>query len=63
MKLKSKEEIIEAIEVIDKTLLKLLSPQNATRQSQGDKFTDDLIAQIKRNREDYIKQLNSYEKM
>ena len=63
MKLKSKEEIIEAIEVIDKTLLKLLSPKNATRQSQGDKFTDDLIAQIKRNREDYIKQLNSYEKV
>ena len=60
MKLKSKEECIEAIKVINKTLLQLKSPFGATRKSQGDKFADDLIEQLKKNKQKYVEQLSHF---
>ena len=60
LKLKTKEEYIEAIKTINKTLIKLKSPNGATRKAQGDKFADSLIEQLENNRKYYIEQLEKF---
>ena len=60
LKLKTKEEYIEAIKTINTTLLKLKSPNDATRKTQGDKFANSLIEQLKNNRKYYIEQLEKF---
>lgn len=58
--MKPKEECIEAIKTINLTLLKLKSPNGATRKAQGDKFANSLIEQLENNKKYYIKQLEKY---
>lgn len=60
LKLKTKEEYIEAIKTINKTLLKLKSPIDPTRVAQGDKFANSLIEQLENNRKYYIEQLEKF---
>lgn len=60
LKLKTKEEYIEAIKTINTTILKLKSPNGATRKAQGDNFADNLIEQLKNNRKYYIEQLEKF---
>lgn len=60
LKLKTKEEYIEAIKTIDTTLLKLKSPIDATRIAQGDDFADSLIYELQNNRKYYIEQLEKF---
>ena len=60
LKLKTKEEYIEAIKTINTTLLKLKSPIDATRKAQGDKFANSLIEQLENNRKYYIEQLEKF---
>ena len=60
LKLKTKEEYIEAIKTINKTLLKLKSPIDPTRVSQGDHFADSLIYELQNNRKYYIEQLKKF---
>ena len=60
LKLKTKEEYIEAIKTINTTLLKLKSPNSETRKAQGDKFADNLIEQLKNNKKYYIEQLEKF---
>lgn len=60
LKLKTKEEYIEAIKTINITLLKLKSPNDPVRKSQGDAFTNNLITQLENNKKYYIEQLEKF---
>lgn len=60
LKLKTKEEYIEAVKTINTTLLKLKSPSGVTRKTQGDKFADSLIEQLQNNKKYYIEQLEKF---
>lgn len=60
LKLKTKEEYIEAVKTINTTLLKLKSSSGATRKAQGDKFANSLIEQLENNRKYYIEQLEKF---
>lgn len=57
--MKPKEECIEAIKIIDKTILQLKSSNNTTRRLQGDKFADNLIVTLEHNKKLYIKELQN----